>query len=155
MTMTERRIPGDGELDLLTRHVHKHRHAEGPVHSHWHQHPAIEAHEATLAPSAEPPLHRHAHKTSFRTALLLVLGSSPMIEGIPAFFAAGKYGIGLIVAMSVVFAISTIATYVVLCVVSTAGLDRLHLGPLERYGEVISGAFIAAVGIVFWVWPVF
>jgi nickel/cobalt transporter (NicO) family protein len=29
-------------------------------------------------------------------ALLLILGSSPMIEGIPAFFAAGQYGIGLL-----------------------------------------------------------
>ena len=60
-----------------------------------------------------------------RTALLLILGSSPMIEGIPAFFAAGKYGSGLIAAMAVVFAISTIATYMILCVYSTAGLQRV------------------------------
>ena len=45
-----------------------------------------------------PPGHDHRHKTTARTALLLILGSSPMVEGIPAFFAAGKYGIGLIVA---------------------------------------------------------
>jgi ABC-type nickel/cobalt efflux system permease component RcnA len=89
-----------------------------------------------------------------RTALLLILGSSPMVEGIPAFFAASKYGIGLIIAMSVVFAISTIATYVVLCVYSTASLRRVRLGAFERYGEVLSGALIAVVGIVFWFWPV-
>jgi hypothetical protein len=88
------------------------------------------------------------------TALLLILGSSPMVEGIPAFFAAGKYGIGLIVVMAVVFAISTIATYVLLCVYSTAGLQRVRLGPFERYGEVLSGAFIALVGLAFWIWPV-
>jgi hypothetical protein len=145
---------GDGELTLLTRHVHAHRHAAGPTHAHWHQHPAPEAHEVSAGHTDAIPLHTHAHQTSFRTALLLILGSSPMIEGIPAFFAAGKYGAGLIIVMSVVFAISTVVTYVVLCVVSTAGLDRLHLGPLERYGEVLSGAFIAVVGIVFWVWPV-
>ena len=89
-----------------------------------------------------------------RTALLLILGSSPMVEGIPAFFAAGKYGAGLIAIMSVVFAISTIATYVVLCVYSTAGLQRVRLGSFERYGEVLSGGFIAAVGLTFWIWPV-
>jgi hypothetical protein len=47
-----------------------------------------------------------------RTALLLI------VEGIPAFFAAGKYGVGLITIMSVVFATSTIATYMLLCVFS-------------------------------------
>jgi hypothetical protein len=89
-----------------------------------------------------------------RTALLVILGSSPMVEGIPAFFAAAKYGVWLIVAMSIVFAVSTIATYVVLCVYSAAGLQRVRLGAVERYGEVLSGAFIAFVGVAFWMWPI-
>ena len=93
-------------------------------------------------------------KTNPRTALLLILGSSPMVEGIPAFFAAGKYGLGLILVMSVVFAASTIATYVFLCAFSTAGLQKVKLGAFENYGEIISGTFIALVGIVFWFWPV-
>lgn len=98
--------------------------------------------------------HVHEHETNKRTALLLILGSSPMVEGIPAFFAAGKYGVGLIILMSVVFAVSTIATYVILCVFSTAGLQQVKLGVFERYGEVISGVFVALVGVVFLVWPV-
>lgn len=98
--------------------------------------------------------HPHPHKTKHRTALLLILGSSPMVEGIPAFFAAGKYGVGLIILMSVVFGAATIATYVLLCVYSTARLQRVSLGPLERYGEVLSGGFIALVGLAFWIWPV-
>jgi hypothetical protein len=96
----------------------------------------------------------HAHPQSGRTALLLILGSSPMVEGIPAFFAAGKYGPGLITVMAVLFAVSTIATYVALCVSGTAGLERMKLGALEQYGEVLSGAFIAVVGIVFLFVPV-
>jgi hypothetical protein len=56
--------------------------------------------------------------------------------------------------MALVFAIATIATYVVLCTSSVAGLRRVNLGPLERYGEVLSGAFIALVGLVFLVVPV-
>jgi hypothetical protein len=109
-------------------------------------------HLVTVSIEEEAPLHKHRGKTSGRTALLLILGSSPMVEGIPAFFAAAKYGIGLIIAMSIVFAISTIATYVLLCVFSTAGLQRVRLGALERYGEVLSGAFIAFVGVAFWAW---
>ena len=85
-----------------------------------------------------------------RTALLLIVGSSPMVEGIPAFFTAGKYGVGLIAIMSLVFAASTIATYILLCVFSTTRLQRLNFGVFERHGEVMSGAAIAAVGIVFW-----
>src|ERR1700693_4373902 len=100
------------------------------------------------------PVRRITTAPGACTALLLILGSSPMVEGIPAFFAAGKYGIGLIVAMAVVFAISTIATYVLLCVYSTAGLQRVRLGAFEKYGEVLSGAFIALVGLAFWIWPV-
>jgi hypothetical protein len=101
------------------------------------------------------PATAHVHRRSSRTALLLILGSSPMVEGIPAFFAAGKYGVGLIAVMAVCFAVSTIATYVALCVYSTAGLQRVKLGSFEKYGEVLSGAFIAAVGIVFLFIPVF
>ena len=98
--------------------------------------------------------HDHPPKRSSRTALLLILGSSPMVEGIPAFFAAGKYGFGLIAVMAVAFALSTIATYIVLCVSSVAGLQSVSFGRFERYGEVLSGAFIALVGLVFLVFPV-
>jgi hypothetical protein len=146
--------PLRGDTAVLTRHVHIHRHGRGATHAHWHDHLPETAHRVTAGMEAEPPLHAHRHKTSTRTALLLILGSSPMVEGIPAFFAAGKYGIGLIIAMSVVFAISTIGTYVLLCVYSTAGLQRVRLGAFERYGEVLSGAFIALVGVAFWIWPV-
>jgi len=93
------------------------------------------------------------HERTTRTALLLILGSSPMVEGIPAFFAAARYGAGLIVGMAVVFAGSTIATYVLLCVSSSAGLQRVRWGALERYGEVLSGATVAVVGLATWLWP--
>jgi nickel/cobalt transporter (NicO) family protein len=102
----------------------------------------------------EPNDQVTAKKTSSRTALLLILGSSPMVEGIPAFFAAGKYGLSLILVMALVFAASTILTYVLLCVYSAASLQRVKFGALERYGEVLSGAFIAAVGLTFWVFPI-
>lgn len=84
-----------------------------------------------------------------RTALLLILGSSPAIEVIPAFFAASRYGAGLLAGMAILFAVSTIGTYVALSVTSARGIQRLNFGRFERYGEVFSGAFIAVLGIVF------
>ncbi|MBW4025474.1 MAG: hypothetical protein HIU92_20485 [Proteobacteria bacterium] len=146
--------PMRGGVAVLARHAHAHRHGSGSAHVHLHDHNAASAHQITAEAEAFPPLHVHKHKTSSRTALLLILGSSPMVEGIPAFFAAGKYGVGIIVLMAIVFAISTVATYVLLCVYSAAGLQRVKLGAFERYGEVLSGAFIALVGVAFWIWPV-
>ncbi|HKX06798.1 MAG TPA: hypothetical protein VJN67_01330 [Stellaceae bacterium] len=145
--------PLRADTATLTRHAHLHRHRSGPAHAHWHDHPPETAH-AIEAAVGDPPPHEHRHKLTGHTALLVILGSSPMVEGMPAFFAAAKYGIGLILVMSLVFALSTIATYVALCVYSAASLQRLRLGAVERYGEVLSGAFIALVGVAFWVWPV-
>jgi ABC-type nickel/cobalt efflux system permease component RcnA len=134
--------------------------------SHWESLDEIpEPHQFDVMVTIEHGGHAHAYEARFaehgheprdraRTPLLLILGSSPMVEGIPAFFAAGRYGAGLIAVMAVIFALSTIATYVVLCVYSTAGLRRLKLGAFERYGEVLSGSFIALVGVAFWIWPV-
>jgi hypothetical protein len=147
--------PMRGGVAVLVRHRHAHRHGgRGAVHVHWHDHDAATAHPVASELEASPPLHTHLHKTTGRMALLLILGSSPMVEGIPAFFAAARFGLGVIVAMAVVFAASTIATYVLFSVYSSAGLERLHFGAFERYGEVLSGAFIALVGVAFWLWPV-
>ena len=145
--------PLRGDVTLLTRHVHIHRHDSAAAHTHWHDHFPATAHPVLAGFAAEPPLHMHRHKTTARTALLLILGSSPMVEGIPAFFAAAKYGLGLIVPMAAVFALSTITAYVLLCVQATAGLHRLRLGAFERYGEVLSGAVIVLVGLIFGLWP--
>ena len=70
-----------------------------------------------------------------------------MIEGIPAFFAASSYGVALLATMAAVFALATIATYVAVSSFAIAGLQRVSLGPLERYGEILSGAFVALVGL--------
>lgn len=139
------------EAPALLRHAHLHRHGDGLVHVHRHEHMPFTAHAIAIG---EPPLHDHSHAATGRAALLLILGSSPMIEGIPAFFAAGRYGAGLIAMMAAIFAAATIATYVGLCVLSTSGLNRVSLGPVERFGEVVSGALIAMLGVVFWLWPV-
>ncbi len=131
----------------------------GDGHGHAHDHGPDTWRRDDVA-SAPPPDHDHDHehgrkpKRSARTTLLLILGSSPMVEGVPAFFAAGKYGPALIAVMAVAFALATISTYVTLCVASVAGLQNVRLGSLERYGEVLSGAFIAVIGLVFLVFPV-
>lgn len=140
------------ELRTQSGHAHLHRHEDGLEHVHWHDHNKEEMHDAADVVTSDPPLHRHEHSTSSRTTLVLILGSSPMVEGIPAFFAAAKYGAPLLAIMSVAFAAATIGTYVVLSVASVASLKNVTYGPLERYGEVLSGVVIAALGVVFAIW---
>ncbi len=123
-------------LDLRREDAHARAHA---IDEHTHAHDADDDHG---------PGHARGHGGE-RTALMLVLGSSPMIEGIPAFFAAARFGVAQLLLMAAVFAAATIATYVGLVVASLAGFERLSLGPFERYGEVLSGAFVAALGLFF------
>jgi ABC-type nickel/cobalt efflux system permease component RcnA len=132
-------------------HAHLHRHPGGLEHRHWHEHHETEWHaDGNLA---LVPIHEHEHRASPRTALLLILGSSPMIEGIPAFFAASRYGVGQLLLMALVFGTCTIATYAVLCDVATRGVKNVNFGRFERYGEVLSGAVIAALGLIFIFFP--
>ncbi len=134
----------DGHGTAHHGHAHLHRHDGGLEHVHWHEHHREEFHAVD---SGAAVLHRHEHGATGRMALLLILGSSPMIEGIPAFFNASTKGPALLGVMAIVFAVSTIVTYVVMCVAGLRGLQKTSLGPLERYGEVLSGIFVALVGV--------
>jgi hypothetical protein len=125
-------------------HAHLHRHDDQTVHVHWHEHHHDDWHAVDGGAAV---MHRHEHAIGGRTALLLILGSSPMVEGLPAFFAASTYGATLLAVMAVVFAAATIVTYVAVSSVAIAGLQRASLGSLERYGEVLSGGFVALVGV--------
>jgi hypothetical protein len=87
-----------------------------------------------------------------RTALMLILGSSPSIEVVPTFLAAAPLGIVAFIALSLVFSITTIGTYVVTCVLSVAGLEQFRYAAVERYGEVISGVLVSVIGVVFVTW---
>jgi len=124
-------------------HAHVHYHEDGTEHVHWHEHHDGDFH----ADAGAGVMHHHDHAIAGRTALLLILGSSPMFEGIPAFLAASTRGPTLLGVMAIVFAISTIATYVFMCTLGVRGLAKTSLGPLEKYGEMLSGLIVAAVGV--------
>jgi ABC-type nickel/cobalt efflux system permease component RcnA len=138
----ELRSAGHGHSHL--EHAHLHRHDDATQHVHWHEHHDEDWH---VEHGGVAVVHQHGHAVSGRTALVLILGSSPMLEGIPAFFAASTYGAALLGVMALVFAVSTIATYVIASSFAIAGLQRVSLGPLERYGEMLSGVFVGLVGV--------
>lgn len=69
-----------------------------------------------------------------------------MFEGLPAFLSASTRGPALLVTMAIVFAVSTIVTYVTMCALGLRGLEKRSLGSLEKYGEFLSGVVVALVG---------
>jgi ABC-type nickel/cobalt efflux system permease component RcnA len=132
-------------------HSHDHVHDHEGTHEHSHGHPGEEGSEVGGEAQGAGP---RPGRTKGRAALIFILGSSPMVESIPVFFKAGKFSPLLILLMSLVLAAATITTYAVLSVYPLKGLKRLQLGFIENYGEVLSGALVALLGLAFWLWPI-
>jgi putative Mn2+ efflux pump MntP len=101
------------------------------------------------------PHHHHGEpipltdRISQRTAILLIAGSSPSIEALPVFFGAARFGAAFVLVVALIFAFSTIATYVALSVAAHRGLAVVRLGRFERYGEVLSGIVVAVLGVAY------
>jgi ABC-type nickel/cobalt efflux system permease component RcnA len=77
-------MPLAGNLAVAASHAHLHRHGYGAEHAHRHDHDSGTLH-VLASELGFIPIHDHRHRTPARTAMLLVLGSSPMVEGIPHF----------------------------------------------------------------------
>jgi hypothetical protein len=65
-----------------------------------------------------------------------------MIEGIPAFFAAGQYGLWLLIIMALVFAAATISVYIVFSVYSAKGLKLAGLSDMAKSSAVRSSRWL-------------
>ena len=120
---------------------HHHTHGPGDDHGHPHDH----GREHPVA--GDVPDAAGRAEASQRTTLLLILGSSPMVEGLPAFLAASSFGVAVLATMAITFAAATIITYVAVTAAAMRGLERVSLGRFEQYGEVLSGLVVAAVGV--------
>jgi putative Mn2+ efflux pump MntP len=81
-------------------------------------------------------------------AILVPFGAaaSPDLTILPVFLAATTAGTATAVGTVVLFAASTIATFVVLTVVVAAGSYTLRGEWLERYGNAVTGVVLIAIG---------
>jgi nickel/cobalt transporter (NicO) family protein len=101
------------------------------------------------------PLHAHGHLLSRLTrgtltggALVAVIGISPCVLLQPILFAAASEGTGAAAAVALAFAIGTIGTMILVTLVATRGLRLLRLSFFTRFGDLLSGLVIAAIGLV-------
>lgn len=93
-------------------------------------------------------LERWFHGALTAGALVLVIGISPCALLVPILFAASAAGAGAVLAASLGFALCTIATMVAVTIVAMRGMRRIELPFFTRYGDLISGALVGAVGLL-------
>ncbi|MEW6226767.1 MAG: hypothetical protein AB1700_01560 [Bacillota bacterium] len=96
--------------------------------------------------------HGHTHACSHRTGsdytLGAILGARPCAEAIPIFLAASTRGVFSSLAAIAAWAAVTVVSMVGIVWLSVRGLETLRFAWLERYGAVVSGAIIVAVGVI-------
>ncbi len=117
---------------------------EGRAHAH-----------ATAADRTPPHVHAHGHLLErwFRRvvsggALVVLIGISPCAVLAPILFVASTEGHAAVLAAALGFAVCTILTMIVVTLVALRSIRRLDSPFLSRYGDLISGALLALVGIV-------
>jgi hypothetical protein len=98
------------------------------------------------------PRHHHDEPESGEGAtfwmLLVVFILGPCEPLLPLFVlpaSRGRWDLAL--ATLVVFAIATVLTMLCATAIGLAGLGRMRLGPLERWGHTVAGATVAASGL--------
>jgi len=110
-------------------HKHFHTHSNGTVHVHQHVH------------SNE---HDHAHKPNMTPWILFTIFLlGPCEPLIPILmYPASKSSTWGVVLVSLVFSIVTIATMLIMVMLTSDVLKKVKLGKLERYTHTIAGATI-------------
>ena len=116
-------------------HSHVHAHSDGELHTHEHGHQREHLHTHAKAGAA----------TFWGIFIVFVMG--PCEPLIPVLMApAFEQNWGMVVAVTAVFAVTTIGTMVIAAVVGTLGLRLAPLNGVERYANVAAGAAITCSG---------
>ena len=123
-------------------HSHLHVHKNGSTHRHDHNH--TEAHD-----------HYHGREkvtkmTPWILFLIFVLGPcEPLIPIL--MYPAAQNSTGGLILVTIVFALITIVTMLIVVLIFSFGITKLPFGKLERYTHAIAGGiiFLSGVGIQF------
>jgi hypothetical protein len=130
-------------LHFLGRH--RHSHARGEViysEEHAHSDEELHVHEPK---KARPKL---GEKSAVVT-LFLALTLSPCEVVVAAFLAGVPFGLGYVLALALAASVATVVAMFLLTWLTLAGVERLRLPWLDRHEMSITGAILAAIGLVF------
>ena len=123
----------------------------------WRHRREARVHARDDRPTVDPSGHVHAHGHLLERwfhgaltagALVLVIGISPCALLVPILFAASVEGSGALLASAVGFGLCTVGTMVGVTVFAVRGMRRIDLPFFARYGDLISGALVSAIGLL-------
>jgi len=127
------------------RHTHAHLHPpghehDGPPGEHDHEHAHTDGHAHVHTKPGAPSM------TPWVLFVVFVLGPcEPLIPLV--MYPAAERNTALVVGVSALFGLVTIATMTTMVLVGSLGLSRLRLGFAERYMHFTAGAVIALSGL--------
>lgn len=116
--------------DSLSRAAH--------VHGHEHDH----SEHAHSQPAEDPVLSRSPF------ALVVIMGLTPCVALLPLAFAAAATSTAHAISVIVVYSVSSIVPILVLTFLGSKGIAMLKLNWIDRYGDVLTGVVIGAIGIM-------
>jgi len=114
---------------------------------HGEHHPVEDYESPSGGPSLRHIVSRHlGNRDLGAVTLAVIVGLNPCVLAIPLMVGTIADGGWSIFWVGTSFAVTSIAVLVAATIVGYRGVHRLRLGFLDRYGEVLSGLLIAAVG---------
>lgn len=119
------------------RHEHHHS-AAGLFHGEFHEHTREEAYD-------------HHHKSAdgiTMGSLLAMLTLSPCESFLPVYLSGVSYGWQGFTLLSIVLAIATLGSMVILTWVATISVERVDAGIISRHEHAIVGVLLCCLGIV-------
>jgi sulfite exporter TauE/SafE len=120
-------------------HAHTHLHAPEAPHDHEHAHTGPHAH-------VHPARQSAVRMTPWVLFVIFVFGPcEPLIPLL--MYPAAERNVFLLVVVTTVFSVTTIATMTAMVVIGALGLRQLRLALLERYVHALAGGVIAATGL--------
>ena len=123
-------------------HTHAHIHPDGSIHEHKHTHLNQHAH-----------LHEKKKERFSPWTLFIIFVLGPCEPLIPLImYPASKGDVAGSVLVSLVFSIVTIATMILIVLLSVSGLSRIRLPRMERYSHALAGFAILLCGIAVKFW---
>ena len=121
-------------------HTHAHRHSDGSTHAHHHSHHHEHSHVHDQVAGSSGSI------TPWALFVFFVLGPCEPLIPILMYPAATK-SIGGLVLVTVIFAVVTIATMVLMVYLAQQGIRLLPMKRIERYTHVIAGVAILGSGL--------
>jgi len=90
--------------------------------------------------------HRHWHTALTTWSLFVLFCLDPCVAVMPLVFAASIQGVAVVAAVIIVYEAATIATMVTLVLSAHAGVRRLEMPWIDRFGDAVAGFVIVCIG---------